>query len=293
MENKKRKGKIKTEKLVGGRMFVLNIKSRQVQKPSRYVELLNTLKEKDPLIKLQGNKYISLESLVSTEILEEPEVPKIMMGKLSTYDILDPEAFYNRRKKELVEITLDPDVVANVRKMDFSFFPKFHRLVFRTNAEITSNQVEKYFSEAFLSTEGEDMVDVYIVKSSDIIERILKATKIFSLQADVTFSNKDFSDGFTELFDKKIRESDASKVAMNMISSKDQSLNVTEDGLVEAIVKVSQSNGTIKASILEGEAKRPVKIDTAQYPMIIECKSRQNTFLGELYSKINSIFGGN
>lgn len=291
LKEKKNKGG-KTDKTFGGKMFVVNIKSRHIQTPKRYVELFNKLKNEDPLIPLQGNKYISIKNLFSTETQEEPGVPKMIYGKLTTYDLLDPEAFYNRKKKEIVDVKLDPDIVANIKEMDFYFLPKFHRLTFSSRGKITLNQVLKFFDGGFVITEGDGEVDVNTVKSQDIIDRILKANKIYSLEASITFSNKDLSDGFYKLFDEKARETEARKIGLNFTGTKDEPLNAVGDGLVNAVVKVSQSNGVVKAAIQEVEGAKTTRINTGDYPMIIECERRETNFFAELYSKFSSIFGG-
>lgn len=282
---------MKTEKTVGGKMNVINLKSRKIQIPEKYVELLENLYRKDPLVKLQGNKYISLESLHKDEILEQSGIPRIMYGKLSTYDLLDPDAFYNRRKKEQVDISLDPDIVANVKDIEFYFIPVVHRMVFKSNGKISLNQVEKYFIDAFNLVEGEGEVDVTIIKDRDVIERILTADKIFSLKASITYSNKDFSNGFVQLFDQKSKESEVYRMDINMISSKAESLNAKKDGLVEAIVETSQSNGTVEATVLEKSSTKRTKINTKDYPMRIELKSRESCFFSDIYSQICGIFG--
>lgn len=278
------------DKLTGGKMNVLNIKSRREQTSKKYVELLENLLKNDPLVHLQGNKHISMESLYKSEVLEKDGTPKVMYGQLSTYDILDPESFYNRREKEMVEISLDPDIVANLKHEEFYFVPYAHRLVFKSSGKITLNQFEKFFSKAFDIVEGEGAIDVIVVKDRDVISRILSAKEIYTLCASITFSNKDFSKGFIQVFDEKTKEADIHKMDINMVAPQDESLNVEKDGLVEAVVKISESNGSVKAKVRESEGKKRIEIDTKDYPMKIEIRNRKSAFLGEVYSQIMSIF---
>ena len=278
-----------SERNKGSNMFVLNIKSRKEQTPKRYVEIFDNLLKNDPLVRLRGDKHISMEKMYKTERIDKNGIPYVIYGSISTYDLLDPTAFYDRRRKENVKVSLGPDIVANKKDADFYFVPNAHRLAF-SGEKVTLNQIFSYFNEAINTIEGEYSVDVNIEKSRDIINRILSANKLISLKADITFSNKDFSDSFVEVFDSKLKESASLNTEIKLVGTNNNGLHVSDDGIVKAIIKTSESNGSLVARISEGEKGRPITINTKDYPRRITVNPQRNTFIDELYNVIMTIF---
>lgn len=249
--------------------YVINIKSRGIQSPKTYIEALESLSNSDPLVHLRASRYISLKSLGKSQFLESDGTVKVIYINLTSYDILNPEEFYNRRKKESVSLILDPDIVANFKEVEILFIPKIHRMAFRKNSKIALNHIERYFQKALNEVAGEGLFDVDIVKSHDTIKRILSACKIYSVEADISFSNRDPSGGFKSLFDDKVNELNPDRLNIKMKGSKERPLQNVDDGLLEAIVEISESNGSVKAVVKEKESSKNTTINTAKYPALL------------------------
>lgn len=111
--------------------------------------------------------------------------------------------FMIKKTKTQVKIDINPDIVANLKEVELYFIPKVHRLIVSISSKIGINQVMKYLTHSFAETASNGAVDINIEKSRDIITRVLNAHKIFLIDADITFSNKDFTEGFIAKFDKK------------------------------------------------------------------------------------------
>lgn len=80
-----------SKRIIGGKMYVINIKSRYEQTPQKYVKLFEQLYAKDPLILLHSNRYISIKQLLKSEYLEDDGTPRMLLIKLISYDILNPD----------------------------------------------------------------------------------------------------------------------------------------------------------------------------------------------------------
>lgn len=282
-----------SKRIIGGKMYVINIKSRYEQTPQKYVKLFEQLYAKDPLILLHSNRYISIKQLLKSEYLEDDGTPRMLLIKLISYDILNPDAFYDKKTKTQVKIDINPDIVANLKEVELYFIPKVHRLIVSISSKIGINQVMKYLTHSFAETASNGAVDINIKKSRDIITRVLNAHKIFLIDADITFSNKDFTEGFIAKFDKKIKDARPRNVKFKMEGTDEEPLKKEEDGIIEAIVNMSRSNGTMIARVQEKENGKPIKIDTKDYPMRIEIKDTEKNYFNKIYTELCSIFGHN
>lgn len=260
---------------------VINIKSRGTQTPQTYIEAFDQLKESDPLVNLRGNRYISIKSMSKTDFLENDGYVRSILVTLSAYDIIDHDRFYNTRSKENISLSLDPDIAANASEVELIFVPRVHRLAMRSSSKISLKNVHRFFLEAFNMVIGDGAFDVTIVKDKDFIERILSSSKIYSIDADITFSNRDPSSGFQSVFDQKIREMNPTKLTMNIRGTKDIPLEATPDGLIEAVANLSESNGYIKARVLEHEGGIITNINTDNYPLNMRL---ENTTAEDLYT---------
>ncbi|MFT0316419.1 hypothetical protein ACMSFX_18775 [Bacteroides thetaiotaomicron] len=78
-----------------------------------------------------------------------------------------------------------------------------------------------------------------------------------------------------------------------MEGTDEEPLKKEEDGIIEAIVNMSRSNGTMIARVQEKENGKPIKIDTKDYPMRIEIKDTEKNYFNKIYTELCSIFGHN
>lgn len=275
--------------------YVVNIKSRGIQTPQRYIEAFEHLNELDPLILIKGNRYISIESLQKSNYLEENgRYSRALFLKLSAYDIVNPDAFYNRRSRENVSLQWDPDLTANKKDIEIIFVPSVHKLAFKKSSPISLKSVLKYFSEALTEVEGEGSFDVDVVKSHDIIQRILTSYEIFKMEADISYSNADRSGGFRRLLDDKLRGVNAQRTKISFEGSKYQPLQSGEDGMLEAVVNISENNGTVVAKIRETADSKIQIINTQKYPlnMVVNTINREDVNT-DVYNELKTRFGNN
>jgi hypothetical protein len=81
------------EEIKRGTLLFLNFKLTHNQLPENYINLFERLVSEDPIVHSMGNKYISINTLFKDEILNKDGFPRLLYGKIASYDILDRDAF--------------------------------------------------------------------------------------------------------------------------------------------------------------------------------------------------------
>lgn len=269
---------------------VINIKARREQNTNHYVEAFKKLFEEDPLVTLPRDKSESIKSMEFSEELDNNSKPKWIKATLLYYTIIDPDAFYNRRSKEDVNIDdWDSDIVANKRETEFIFIPSVHTLVVKRNSSISLNNILAYFSEALNRIEP-DTFDVSIVLERDMLERILSAHAVYTIEANISYSNPGHTDGFIAAFDDKLRDMQPNDFTVIAKGSKDHPLINEADGMLQSIVNLSEREGTIKATIQSTEGSKLEKIDCKDHPRVLVVPQIINDIYSTLYNTIRTIF---
>lgn len=276
-----------------GQLMFLNFKLTHNQSPENYILLFDQLLAQDPIIHSRGEKFISLNNLVKDEILTNEGLPRLVYGKIATYNIIDNDAFYDREKKELVSIDLGSNIVSHFQYIDFYFSPSAHRLAFFANQTITPNQVFKYFKEACEKILGVGQIKVTFETSRDVIERITRANYIEYYFASISYSNRDEHPLFSSLIDEKTRQDGIESLEVTAKPAKGEAIVPKEDGMIDATSQIAKSNGFIVATIREGANNKRVKIDTTHHPMKEPFSSKLKDINNQMYIKIMSLFKPN
>lgn len=269
---------------------LVNIKARQEQTISHYVKVFRKLYAEDPLIKFpRGGKAGSLKSVQFSELLEEDGNPCWIHIGLLSYTVVDPESFYNRRSQEDVKMeNWNEDIVANKKEADLYFIPSIHTLAVKSNGDISLKNVVYYLSEALNYIEPE-IFDVDIIVERDVLNRILTAHLITHLYANISYSNPSHTQGFTEAFDSKMRGMGAGRVEIIATGSRDHPLNNEEDGMLPAIVDISERNGYVKATIQPTANAKLEKVDSSKHPRKLVVPQIINDVCSTLYNAIKGI----
>lgn len=246
---------------------LVNIKARQEQTTSHYVEAFRRLYAEDPLIKFpRGGKSGSLKSVQLSELLEEDGNPCWIHIGLLSYTVIDPEAFYNKRSQEDVKMeNWDENIVANKKEADLYFIPSIHTLAVKSSAEIGLKNVVYYLAEALNKIEPE-IFDVDVIVEKDVLNKILTAHLITHLYANISYSNPGHTHGFEAAFDSKLRGMGGGRFEFTATGSKEHPLNNEEDGMLPAIVNLSEQNGYVRATIQSTANSKLEKIDSSEHP---------------------------
>lgn len=270
---------------------IINIKARSNQTPSHYVNAFDSIETQDPLIEMERrtNRFVSIRSVSKSNIQTIEGQPQWMAINLVAYTMIDPSAFYNRRSKEDVEMPWDDDVVANKKEAQLIFIPSVHKIAVRKNSDITLNYILQYLKGAFDSVEPEEF-DVDTVKDRDTLERILTAEKLIYLSAHISFSNPGNGDMFKRLLDIKLREMNPSSVDIVLQGTEERPLNRDDDGLIHAIVDLSEENGSVQATIQNGTHSGKERINTEDHPLVIQVRQIINGVCSTIYNLLTTRF---
>lgn len=268
---------------------LINIKARRNQTTNHYVQVFHRLSDEDPMIQLPRGKHGSLKSMTFSEQLDENAEPKWIHAVLVSYTIVDATAFYNRRSREDVEdMDWNADIVANKKEVELFFIPSVHTLAVRTNSDITLNSIVLYLTEALNRIEP-DGFDVNIILEHDIIERILNAHAITYIEANVSYSNPGHTSGFEAAFDDKLRNMEPSQFNIIAKGSKEHPLVNEEDGMLPAIVNLSEHNGTIKATIQPTANSKLENIDSSEHPRKLVIPQIINDIYSTIYNTLRNV----
>ena len=269
---------------------LVNIKARQEQTTSHYVEAFRKLYAEDPLIKFpRGGKSGSLKSVQLSELLEEDGNPCWIHIGLLSYTVIDPEAFYNKRSQEDVKMeNWDENIVANKKEADLYFIPSIHTLAVKSSAEIGLKNVVYYLAEALNRIEPE-IFDVDVIVEKDVLNKILTAHLITHLYANISYSNPGHTHGFEAAFDSKLRGMGGGRFEFTATGSKEHPLNNEEDGMLPAIVNLSEQNGYVRATIQSTANSKLEKIDSSEHPRRLVLPRIVDDICSTLYNAIKGI----
>lgn len=271
--------------------FFINIKARRNQTPSHYVEAWNRINEQDPMVEMPRatNRFVSVKRMSFCSEMDEHQQPMWIKTTLVAYTLIDPEAFYNRRTKEDLCMDWDEDIAANKKESNVYFVPSVHKLAVRKGSEITLNYLLYYLQNAFNRIDPEGF-DVDVIKDRNTLEQILTAYSILSIEAEVSFSNPGHTNGFRGLFEEKIREACPNRLSLKLTGSKDNPLRSGEDGIIPALVNMSEENGSVKAVIQRTESSESELIDTEQHPLVYTIPQILRDTCSTIYSTLRSMF---
>lgn len=290
MPPRRGEGMIKNEKITRGKWYVINIKARENQNVNHYVQLFESLKNTDPIIAINSSKSASLQQ-INFGPRNSNDIPQWIEIVLMTYTILDAESFYNKRKKE--DVTLEswnPDWVANKNEVQLIFVPDVHILALKKSPKVSLNTVIKYLSLAAEYIEA-NMFEITSIKDRGVIDRIQKAFCITKIEAKISFSNPAHTDGFVGLFDSKVKEMNPSAFELKAENRNGLPLNHQEDGIIDAMINISECNGFIKAKIKDEENSKYVVINTNDYPAEYEIRCYERELLPYICKLLIDMYG--
>lgn len=271
--------------------YILNIKARKNQKPEHYVEALNKLEDQDPLVNTWRDRFVSISS-IEESAESSNDIPSWMIVKFISYIIIDKKAFYSKRKKQHVDLEWDDDIVANFRESECVFFPGCHKLAVRYSSKIPYQQIVKYLDEALGRIEP-DMFDVTVCTSDGFLNSIRQANAIVKLDAEISFSNPTNTkavETFLATFDDKIRKANPEVMKISLTATKQSPLGHEKDGLVDSIISITETDGSLVATIQAEPDGAYQKVCSAKHPKIITYHPLKGEFWGGLYNMITSLF---
>jgi len=275
-------------------MQLINIVLLHNQTPESYVNLFKQMVYLDPVITLRGDNYIELvrfEKLSNFNMYE---------GTIVTYVGIRPDAWFNKKSKEIESRDSGENKYANTKKATFYFIPENHKLCLLSGSVITIQNIKKYIDGACTKILGTDQVHSNFVTSKDEINDAVKELNINRVRLIINYSNKDCINGFGGTFDDLAKEDNISLINMDILSAEDEDLKLKKGGMVDSLLNLVTTMGNGSADILgyelvqgKGKMKKLKKknrrIRTANYIEKIKVEfNSKASYYADIYNKVLS-----
>lgn len=276
----------------------VNLKARTRQTVRHYVEALDKLGENHPEVKLSASNFAKVRLVAKSDTIDAGGIPTWVTVSIVKYTNIDPRMCYNKASNEDVEIDgWDSQIGVNRHTVTLCFVPRVHMFAV-SKSDLRAFSLKKlldFLQEAFDQVEDGGF-DVTMVSSRGIINKILNAYAVYSVDATISYSNPtDNSELFYRLFDERMRTSGMDKMHCEVRGKKDTPLNVEKDGLIEALANASEKDGNMKAVIKEAKSGQKVIVNTNDYPREerLAYKDVPKGFESAVKELLLKLFGGN
>lgn len=130
---------------------------------------------------------------------------------------------------------------------------------------------------------------VDVIVERDVLDRILNAHAVYTIEADISYSNPGHTNGFEAAFDEKLRGMEPSRFKITATGSREHPLINEEDGMLPVIVNLSEHNGTVKATIKPTVNSKLEKIDSSEHPRVLVIPRIVNDVYSTIYNAIKGI----
>lgn len=265
--------------------FLINLIARKNQNLKHYLEALQEWKKLNPRIKLKGGKTASIKSIEPGNSLDESGNPLWYKITILSYDVLDPDKFYDSFNNQDVVLDLDPNIVANKTESQLIFFPKCHTFAYGKAQKISVNNMAIYLGESFNKVEDEGF-DVHIYNDKATLDQIRNAYSIIGINSKFTYANPGDADDFIEIYDVKNRESGAKLIKTDLVGTEKNPLKYEKGGLIDAILTSVQRNGEVEARIKEVHGEKIRTVKSKEYPLIFYTKCIAENLGITLYEEV-------
>lgn len=269
-----------------GRFYIANIviSPESSQYPERYIELLQDIFNQKITVVTHFDKATRIRTLFKNEDL--------IYGKIANCSYIDPKkpALDLSTNEPTTLSSYDFSTAPNLREWDYFFIPAVHKFIFPCKSGVSRRQIEKFLISAFntaISSTNEE-INISIVTSSEIIERIIDSEGITSLYVSLSYSNNDLNEDWAQEFDDDLRNSDTRRISMKSSATKKAPIIMKKSKFLQALVLLAKKNGKARATILENG--NPVMINTEEHPEILSISYTEEE---DLKSKLLSIFRKN
>lgn len=249
---------------------VLNIKIHP-HSPERYVELFRDIFEAANSVQIRGNDW-GTPGWISENITNQPL--EGLNGQFYKFLNIDPrDPWFDQSRREVIEIEgedAEPPVPShlkpNLHKIRFAFFPKKHRFFYDTD-RFTPLVARKFLRGLFDSPDivsKYGYVDVEIVSSKEVIERLLAIPSKTKLEIRVSLPNPDDTSEEEQRVLDRLRNQNAKRVDEIYTGTKEDGLIPDADTIM--LMRVATSNGYVKATGYEQGKK--IDFSTLQHPLL-------------------------
>ena len=217
-----------------------------------------------------GNVIVTATDKV-TKMRGLDETNGVLIGHLVNYSILSSKNWYDNNADTIIEHDTEPDLYPYAREWEFYFIPETHRMAVVVKKDLAWGQFEEFMNKAFKSaceSMGFDDVMFNRITSTNGIEAIYSLDTITSLDIEVSYSNNDNNDEYTEAIDDEFKSSNVSRMKAKVFGTSQHPIQLKREGnsVLNSLLVLSKNNGFAKAKGKIG--KETMTINTRDFPVV-------------------------
>ena len=256
-----------------------------------YVDIISKIHDQKISIPVYGDTHLILRTQFQDVVKIENNNIEIQYGSISSYTVIDGNDWLNLNNMEVENIDLPKNVFPSLKESQYIFIPTAHRLAIVKGDGISIKRVEKFLKEAIeqVIVEDEDF-EVCVEQADDAFDRITMAEAVKKLFIDISYSNADTGDDAYAFMDQQIRVSEMKRLKMEATPNHNGDIR-TDSLLVSGALKVAQSNGSAKATIIENGQR--TKINTKEHPRTLFLQCEETLLKLQVVKQIINLFRPN
>lgn len=256
-----------------------------------YVDIISKIHDQKISIPVYGDTHLILRTQFHDVVKIENNNIEIQYGSISSYTVIDGNDWLNLNNMEVENIDLPKNVFPSLKESQYIFIPTAHRLAIVKGDGISIKRVEKFLKEAIeqVIVEDEDF-EVCVEQADDAFDRITMAEAVKKLFIDISYSNADTGDDAYAFMDQQIRVSEMKRLKMEATPNHNGNIR-TDSLLVSGALKVAQSNGSAKATIIENGQR--TKINTKEHPRTLFLQCEETLLKLQVVKQIINLFRPN
>ena len=256
-----------------------------------YVDIISKIHDQKISIPVYGDTHLILRTQFHDVVKIENNNIEIQYGSISSYTVIDGNDWLNLNNMEVENIDLPKNVFPSLKESQYIFIPTAHRLAIVKGDGISIKRVEKFLKEAIeqVIVEDEDF-EVCVEQADDAFDRITMAEAVKKLFIDISYSNADTGDDAYAFMDQQIRVSEMKRLKMEATPNHNGDIR-TDSLLVSGALRVAQSNGSAKATIIENGQR--TKINTKEHPRTLFLQCEETLLKLQVVKQIINLFRPN
>lgn len=272
------------------RFYLINVKLRSKKRGGKdaYVQLFEDLFKLRMVKKTEGDKAIIIRTMHRKEIGED----FMLTGHLTKFTNVEGRDWVNISNFEIEQPNVPTNIFPNPKEVMYYFVPSVHRFALKVDPSLSPNTVVSFLERALSEViQPDEQIEVMLEQSSDVFDKIYKASQVSRLEITITYTNADQTANAEKWFDDELRDSNIGVAKLTFKADPQESIKVVGNTLVEGALSLAQNNGSVKASIVDSEDNRKKTVETTLHPKSDEVETTlEDNLLPALFNKIKNAY---
>ena len=240
-----------------------------------YTDIISQIKDNKISISVHGDTHMILRTQFSDIVKIGDNNYNILYGKIAKYTVINGNDWLNMNNMEVEAVELPEGRFPNLKEAEYVFIPAAHRLAILQTSDQNIGSIGliyKFLLGAVKAVIGQDEdFEICIEQSEDVFERIINAEAIKKLFIDISYSNADTGEEAFAFMDAQIRESEMKRLKLEATPNHTGNIK-TDSTLVKGALKVAQSNGYARATIVENGRRQIVVTKDHPKELLFRCE---------------------